>query len=166
MSQPVPISARSSPKCMCQIKLKCICTRMLFDMRHWMQIPTGVCIECQDLNEVDFRKLNIHGGTKRIYRILRNKRIRLINAPPIVWGHNFRNNWQIFNPKPLLESSESPSMNSNIALWTRRCVYYAEYGMIIIFIKCNLYNVKQRARTNFYNQMAGKSLKCAKAEVF
>ena len=54
---------------------------------------------------------------KDYYHILRNKRTRLINATPNLRAlgrtfvckncHDSLNNWPIFNPKPLLESSEA-----------------------------------------------------------
>ncbi len=75
------------------------------------------------------------------YRILRNKRTRLINAPPIVWGSwvwplatkmaitsliivRFSNR----NHRWKAQNLSYPSIKSNIALRTHRCVYYAEYS--------------------------------------
>ncbi len=75
------------------------------------------------------------------YRILRNKRYRLINAPPVFWGSwewplatkiaitsLIIDQFSIWNHRWKAQNLSYPAMNSNIALRMHRCVYYTEYG--------------------------------------
>ncbi len=91
-------------------------------MIHWIHIKT---------ESSHFRS---HWSEGILYRILRNKCTRIINAFPTVWEpffhnyiHKFFNNWPIFNPKPRLESRES-----------RLSFHEAIYTSSILVIRCRI----------------------------
>ncbi len=95
------------------------------------------------LHPFTVKDIHIHPKfIKKNYRILRNKRTRLINAPPIVWEPLewpfstemaitplIIDRFSIWNQHWKAGNLTYPSKKSPITLQMHRRVYYAEYGM-------------------------------------